>query len=156
MTTGFTRQYVILRPRQGSAGGFIRLETKQGRLCVAVRCNQMPASALRVLLLSGDPHTGAVLDLGLMHDTGKRQASLYREDLPGSYAGCHTAVICTDWPDPQLILYGWLTPHPACTLWQLQEAVEKYLCVPVQDSLHTPRIARALTEHLPLCMVLRQ
>ena len=103
-----------------------------------------------------DADTGAVIDLGVMHAAGRHQASLYRDDLPGHYAACHTAVVCTDWPDPQLVLYGWLTPRPAYTLWQLQAALERYLSVPVQDSLHTTRTAHALTEHLPLCMVLRK
>ena len=154
---GFTRKYVILRPLTGSAGGFIRLEMKQGRLCAAVRVNQLPCASLRVLLLCGTPSTGAVIDLGAMYPVQKNQASLYRDDLPQRYADCHTAVVCRDWPDPQLLLYGWLISRPPCTLWQLQETIAQYLSVPAKDGIppeHTPPYPD--TTRLPLCMVLRR
>ncbi len=130
----FARQYVMLRPAQGSAGGFARLENRRGRGCVTIQVNQVAAKALRALLLSGDIESGAVMDLGLMTLSDRRQGSLYREGLPASYAACHTLMLCTDWPEPRLVLYGWLTPTPACTLWQLQEALRHYLTVPARDT----------------------
>lgn len=152
----FTRQYVILRPVSGCAGGFVRLEAKQGRRCIAVRVTQAPAGNLRLLLLAGPADTGAVTDLGLMRLSPRRQASLYREDLPSSCLSCHTAVICTDWPDAQVVLYGYLTPKPALTHWQLQEAVQAYLSVPARDCV-LPEPAEIVQEppRLTLCMLLR-
>lgn len=151
----FTRQYVIMRPIRGSSGGFTRFEMKQGRISAVIRLTQISASSLRVLLLSGDPATGAVIDLGLMRMSPRRQASLYREDLPAECAACHTVAVCTDWPDAQLLLYGYLTQRPACTLWQLQETVQRYLRVPLKDgALPEPIQPEEPSRPLPLCMLL--
>lgn len=151
----FARQYVMLRPVSGCAGGFIRLEMKQGHMAASVRATQVADDSLRVLMLSGDAATGAVMDLGLMRPCAHRQASLFRENLPAGYAACHTVAVCSDWPDAQLLLYGWLTAKPACTLWQLQERVHQYLSVPAKDGILPSPLPVTPTPRAPaLCMLL--
>ena len=153
-TPAFARQYVILRPFRGSAGGFIRMEAQPDHLCITVRGNQLPAAPLRVLLLCGSASTGAVIDLGLMQPCTRRQAMLYRDDLSLACTACHTAAVCTDWPDPQLVLYGCLSSRPACAAWQLQERIQRYLAVPAADTL-TAAPTNAVREGLALCEVLK-
>ena len=41
-------------------------------------------------------------------------------------------------PVRALLLYGWLHPQPKCTLWQMQEVVERYLAYPAADSAPAP------------------
>ena len=94
----FRRQYVILRPMQGCAGGFARLETRQGRGCVTIQVNQAVQSTLRALLMGGAGRSCAMLDLGLMHLSPQGRGALYREGLPAGYAACHTVLLCSDWP----------------------------------------------------------
>lgn len=152
----FARQYVILRPVSGSAGGFLRLEMHHGHMSACIRATQIPAVPLRALLLSGDPATGAVIDLGLLHPAAHHQAGLYRDDLPAACGSCHTAVICTDWPDAHLVLYGSMTPRPFGPLWQLQEIIRQYLSVPARDAVLPAPAAMPKPELPPpaLCMLL--
>lgn len=152
----FARQYVILRPTSGSAGGFLRLEMHHGRMTACIRATQIPAVPLRALLLSGDPATGAVIDLGLLHPAAHRQAGLYRDELPASCMACHTVVICTDWPDAQLLLHGSMTPRPVCPLWQLQEIIRQYLSVPARGAVLPALAAPPKPSYPPpvLCMLL--
>lgn len=152
----FARQYVILRPVSGSAGGFLRLEMHHGRISACIRATQIPGIPLRALLLAGDPATGAVIDLGLLHPDAHRQAHLCRDELPSGYSACHTVVICTDWPDAALVLHGSLTPRPACTLWQLQESIRQYLSVPARGAvLPAPAVPPKPDHPAPaLCMLL--
>lgn len=138
------RRYIILRPAQGHAAGFARLEGQHGRGRMAIHAQQVAgkATALRALLLSGDEQTGAVLDLGLMPLDGRRQGHLQCVHLPlsrmGTQGGYHTLVLTGDWPDPKLQLYGWLTEQPQCTLWQMQQAAARYLSLPARDSAPSP------------------
>lgn len=135
--TSFNRMYIILRAVNGHAAGFARLESQRGRGRISVHANNLPEGPVRVMLLSGDEKTGAILDLGLMHPTAAQQAALSRDDvaLHGSY---HTLLLASDWPHAQLLLYGWLNNTSSCTLWQMQEAVRHYLAVPAGDSPPAP------------------
>lgn len=143
-TTSFTRLYIMLRPACGHASGFARLESQHGRGRLTINASQLTCNttALRALLLSGDEASGAVMDLGPVPVTPRRQAMLRRDQLPltgiGTPGGYHTLILATDWPDATLLLYGWLTDPPACTLWQLQEALRQYLAVPAKDSPPSP------------------
>lgn len=140
----FTRLYIMLRPACGHASGFARLECQRGRGRMTIRTAQLPGActALRVLLLSGDADSGSVLDLGLMQLSGRRQGVMRAENIAlpsvGTPHGYHTLILATDWPDAQLMLYGWLSDLPACTMWQLQETVRHYLSVPARDSEAAP------------------
>ncbi|MGN0747673.1 MAG: hypothetical protein ACI4ML_13415 [Aristaeellaceae bacterium] len=155
----FRRQYVILRPLAGCAGGFARLETRQGRGCVTIQVNQVAQSSLRALLMGGSGRTSGMLDLGLMHITAQGRGALYREGLPAGYAACHTVLLCSDWPEPRLQLYGCLTSAPACSPGEMQAALEAYLSVPARDtvlpepsSLHAvPQPSALAPEARPLC-----
>ena len=130
----FRRQYVILRPMQGCAGGFARLETRQGRGCVTIQVNQAVPSTLRALLMGGAGRSCAMIDLGLMHLSPQGRGALYREGLPAGYAACHTVMLCSDWPEPRLQLYGYLTATPACSPGEMQESLRQYLSVPARDT----------------------
>lgn len=140
----FTRLYIMLRPACGHASGFARLECQRGRGRMTIRATQLTGgcAALRVLLLSGDAESGSVLDLGLMQITERGQGALRAENIAlsgvGTPCGYHTLILATDWPDARLMLYGWLVDPPACTLWQLQEALRHYLSVPAKDSEAAP------------------
>ena len=151
--TPFSRQDVILRPTSGSAGGFVRLETQHGRGSIVIRASQLEAGPLRALLLHGNTATGAVIDLGVMQPAGRRQFSLCREGIPSAPGLFHTVVVCSDWPDPQVLLYGWLTPRPVCTLRDMQEALRRHLAVPAGDTAQIAPPASGLSR-LPLCMLL--
>ncbi|MGN1019922.1 MAG: hypothetical protein ACI4O7_06085 [Aristaeellaceae bacterium] len=150
----FRRQYVILRPLQGYAGGFARLETRQGRGCVTIQVNQVTQSVLRALLMGGSGRTCAMIDLGLMHLSPQGRGALYREDLPAGYAACHTVLLCSDWPEPRVQLCGYLTGAPVCSPGEMQEAVRQYLALPCRDTaLPKPSSppARPAPEPRPLC-----
>lgn len=148
--SAFRRQYVILRPMQGCAGGFARLETRQGRGCVTIQVNQAVQSTLRALLMGGSGRSCALLDLGLMHLSPQGRGALYREGLPAGYAACHTVLLCSDWPEPRLQLYGHLTSTPVCSLGEMQEAVRQYLSVPAGDTvLPVPAAPSAMPQSAP-------
>lgn len=140
--TDFSRQYVILRPLRGCAGGFARLETRQGQSCMALQIHHAPLPRLRVMMMSGTGPAGALVDLGVLTANARGQASMFVSRLPQDCSACHTLLLCSDWPDAQLQLYGCITPSPVCTLWQLQDALRGYLSVPAPDT--------ALPDPLPL------
>lgn len=135
--TPFQRMYILLRPAGGQASGFARMESQRGRGRLNIHAANLPDAPIRAMLLSGDEKTGAVLDLGLMHPTGKHQAALCRDNI-ALQGGYHVLVLATDWPGAQLLLYGWLRSRPSTTLWQMQETVRHYLAVPAADSAPAP------------------
>lgn len=143
--SSFSRLYVMLRPAQGSAQGFARLETQRGRGRITIHASQLPAGCgpLRALLLSGNAESGSLLDLGLMPVSPRGLGTLRRESLtfPGldGLSAYHSLLLSSDWPDPHLILYGALDDPPACPLWQLQEALAHYLAVPSAEEPPAPR-----------------
>lgn len=132
----FSRVYVLLRPARGAGCGFARLESqgKAGR--VVLHVSQLPPEcrALRILLLSGDAATGAVIDLGLMRVTADGQGRLNRDAVAFPTAegvrAFHSLLLATDWPDGDLMLYGTLVVPPPYPLWQLEDALHRYLTVP--------------------------
>ena len=140
----FVRLYIMLRPACGHAGGFVRLEAQHGRGRMTLNASELPGECrtLRVLLLSGDADSGAVMDLGPVTVSPRRQVQWRRDHLSlppiGTPGGYHTLILAADWPDATLLLYGWLTDPPACTLWQLREALRHYLSVPAKDSPAAP------------------
>lgn len=135
-----TRQYVMLRPVGCHASGFARLEVCRGRGVATVHASALPeVDTLRTLLLSGGERDGCVLDLGLMTVTPSHMGTLHRENLPlTALQGYDAVALTTDWPDPEIRLCGFLSEPPRCTLWQLQEALRRYLTVPCGDMTPTP------------------
>lgn len=132
----FLRTYILLRPAGGQASGFARVECQRGRGKMSIHASGLPEKPVRALLC-GDVQTGAVIDLGLMHPTGGQQAALCRDHM-ALQGGYQVLVLATDWPEAKLLLYGWLHPQPKCTLWQMQEIVERYLAYPAADSAPSP------------------
>lgn len=124
----FNRMYIILRPVEGQAAGFARLEAMGGRSRLHVQASRLPRGPIRAMLMAGEMHTTAILDLGAMHPMPGRQWALSRDDL-ALHRGYHTLILASDWPEPKVLLYGCLG-HSPCTLWQMQEAVQHYLAVP--------------------------
>lgn len=139
-STPLTRQYVMLQPLGCHASGFARLEVCRNRGLATIHASSLPdREALRALLLSGRTADGCVLDLGLMNVSPALQGTLYRENLPlTALKGYDAVLLTTDWPDPQIKLCGFLTQPPRCTVWQLQEALRRYLTVPCGDMTPTP------------------
>lgn len=136
MENEFTRLYVILRPVRGAGCGYARMEAQGGRGRVSLHLSQLPPGTpmLRALLISGDPETGAALDLGLMQPSPGGRAFLRVEPMAlpegASLRDFHSLAVCTDWPDAQLILTGPMDERQPRPLWQLQEATRHYLTVP--------------------------
>lgn len=132
----FTRVYVMLRPVVGNGCGFARMESQGRSGRVILHVSQLPPAcrALRVLLMAGDAATGAVMDLGVMSLTADGQGRLHRDALSFPSAdgvrGFHSLVLATDWPDGEMMLCGTLQTPPAYPLWQLREALHRYLTVP--------------------------
>lgn len=142
------RRYILLRPAAGQGAGVARLERRRGRTWVHIRARQLPQGAVRALLICGG-QTGAVTDLGLMQGTGEGHVSLSRENL--MVQGQMTALaLASDWPMGEVLMYGWV--HPGCTLWQLQEAVARYLACPAPGSAPAPATC---PENPPKAPVLR-
>ena len=141
-STPLTRQYVMLRPVGCHAAGFARLEVCRNRGLVTVHASSLPdCETLRTLLLSGHSPDSAVLDLGLITVTPSHMGTLHRENLPLTALQGYDAILLTsDWPDPQIKLCGFLSKPPRCTLWQLQEALRRYLTVPCGDMTPTPSL----------------
>lgn len=141
-STPLTRQYVMLAPVDCHATGFARLEVCRNRGLVTVHASSLPAcDTLRTVLLSGHSADSAVLDLGLMTVTPSHIGTLHRENLPlTALQGYDALLLTTDWPDPQIKLCGFLSKPPRCTLWQLQEALRRYLTVPCGDMTPTPAL----------------
>lgn len=133
MEGAVARRYVLLRPREGNHAGYARLELRHGRGTVSLRVT-LPGTEgpVRALLLSGDAATGSTLDLGAVRPDSLGHAQLYRDNLPlpGGFSLYHTLAVASDWPHPGLMLYGPLGPRIP-PLWQLEEAVARYLSVPV-------------------------
>lgn len=136
-STPFQRMYVMLRPAQGQGSGFARVEMQRSRARMTIHANCLPGCPVRALLLAGEGERGAALDLGLMHSVEKCQSVLCRDNI-ALHGGYHTLVLVTDWPQGQLLFYGWLRKQPCCTLWQLQETVSRYLAYPASDSAPAP------------------
>ena len=126
----FARQYAMLRPVSGAGSGFVRIEDSHGRSRLTLRASCLPEGGVRALLLSGDAESGAVLDLGLLAPLSRGQAGLCRE-LPSALDGYHTLTLCADWPEGTVLMTAALRPS-SCTLWQVQEAVRRYLSVPAR------------------------
>lgn len=143
----FSRVYVLLRPVRGAGCGFARLESqgKAGRMTLHASQLPPPCRALRILLLAGDAATGAVIDLGLMRVTADGQGRLNRDAVafPTSEGirAFHSLVLATDWPDGELMLVGTLVTPPPYPLWQLQEALRRYLTVPPERPMAEPPAA---------------
>ena len=101
--------------------------------------------AVRILLLAGDAETGSVLDLGVSPLDGEGRGQCYRDNLPlpGGFKLYHTLAVVSDWPTPALLLHG---PLGARTppLWQLEDAVTRYLAVPVERPASRPDAARPM------------
>ena len=133
----FQRIYILLRPAEGQAAGFARVECQRGRGRLSIHASSLPEKPVRALLLCGDAQTGAVLDLGLMHSMGDGRAALCRDHI-GLQGGYQALVLATDWPEAKLLLYGWIHSRSGCTLWQMQEIVEHYLALPAADSAPAP------------------
>lgn len=132
MDQPLTRQYVLLRCTTQGGAGFARLEQRHGHGTVILRLSRLTTDApLRALLLSGTPDTGSVLDVGTLQADAAGRANLYRDHLPLPRGfGCyHTLAVAADWPHPALLFHGPLSAH-AMPLWQLREAVQRYLSVP--------------------------
>lgn len=135
--TPFQRTYILLRPAAGQASGFARMECQRGRGRLNIHASCLPEKPVRGLLLAGEAQTGAVLDLGLLHPIGDQQAALCRDHI-ALQGGYQVLVLATDWPDAQVLLYGWLRQRPGYTLWQMQEMVRHYLAYPAADSAPAP------------------
>ena len=144
MESAVARRYILLRSREGNHAGYARLEVRHGRGTVALRM-AVPGrkGAVRILLLAGDAETGSVLDLGVSPLDGEGQGQCYRDNLPlpGGFKLYHTLAVVSDWPTPALLLHG---PLGARTppLWQLEDAVTRYLAVPVERPASRPDAAR--------------
>lgn len=134
MESAVARRYILLRSREGNHAGYARLEVRHGRGTVALRM-AVPGGkgAVRILLLAGDAETGSVLDLGVSPLDVEGRGQCYRDNLPlpGGFKLYHTLAVVSDWPSPALLLHG---PLGARTppLWQLEDAVTRYLAVPVE------------------------
>ncbi|MBR4082084.1 MAG: hypothetical protein IKK21_09900 [Clostridia bacterium] len=130
----FTRLYVMLRPARGASCGYARIEAQGARVRVNLRLSQLPQGTpmLRALMMSGDPDTGAVIDLGLLQPSSTGRAFLREEQLtlPGGLGAYHSLCVCSDWPDGQLLLWGSLDERRGQPLWALQESLKRYLTVP--------------------------
>lgn len=136
-TPAFTRKYILLTPAGCRASGHARLEYQRSRAAITIHAVSLPQGPLRALLLSGDEHTGAVLDLGPMHALSPDRHALCCSDL--QLRGCwHTLVIVSDWPAAQVLLWGQILPSAHCTLWQAQKAAKRYLSVPAPDAPAPP------------------
>lgn len=133
--SSFTRQYVMLRPVGCHAHGFARLEVCGGKGCVTLQASCLPQQqSLRALLLSGLAASCCVLDLGVMTVNASHAGTLLKEGLPlPALRGYDAILLTTDWPDPQIRLYGMLHQPARCTLWQMEEALQRYLSVPCTD-----------------------
>jgi len=131
------RRYILLRPVTGEAAGMARMENCRGRTAVHIHARYLPEGPVRALLIYGKGQFVAVTDLGLMRHSADGQTTLSRENLTAE--GKATAlVLASDWPEGQLLMYGWVQNQPGLALWQVQEAVAHYLSVPAQDSAPSP------------------
>ena len=145
------RRYILLRPVAGEAAGAARLESCRGRTGVHIHARYLPQGPVRALLICGRGQYAAVTDLGLMRCSADGQTTLSRENLAAE--GKATALaLASDWPNAQLLMYGWVQNHPGFTLWQVQAAGAQYLSVPAPDSAPSPIES---TENSPKPSVLR-
>lgn len=140
MEGAIARRYVLLRAGTGNHTGYARLEVRHGRGSVSLRVS-LPGrnGTIRALLLAGDAETGSVLDLGGVPLDADGRGQLYRNNLPlpGGFALYHTFAVAADWPHPALLLHGPLGPRLP-PLWQLEDAVTRYLAVPVERPASAP------------------
>lgn len=131
------RRYILLRPVTGEAAGTARMESCRGRTGVHIHARYLPGEPVRALLICGRGQYAAVVDLGLVRRSADGQITLSRENLAAE--GKATALaLASDWPQGQLLMYGWVQNQPGFTLWQMQEAVAQYLSVPASDSAPSP------------------
>lgn len=131
------RRYILLRPVAGEAAGTARMENVRGRMGVHIHARYLPEGPVRALLICGRGQYAAVTDLGLMRWSADGQSTLSRDNL--AVEGKPTALaLVSDWPQAQLLMYGWVQNQPGFALWQLQEAVAQYLSVPAPDSAPSP------------------
>ena len=133
----YQRFYLILRPAQGNAGGHARLEQHDSRAQISLSIHGVEERCrLRVLLLAGLEPQDAVIDLGYFVATGTGCGTFSRSGilLPGraQLAACHTLALCLDWPQSKLVLAAPLNPTQPAVPWMVQQAVSRYLAVPVQ------------------------
>lgn len=141
MESAVARRYVLLRSGEGKHAGYARLEIRHGRGTVALHMT-LPGhqGPVRALLLAGDAATGSVMDLGVtpVHENGQGQC--YRDNLPlpGGFKAYHTLAVVSDWPRPALLLHGALGARMP-PLWQLEEAILRYLAVPVERPSAAPQ-----------------
>lgn len=140
MEAAVARRYVLLRPAAGNHAGYARLEVRHGRGAVSLRVSLPGREAgVRALLLAGDAETGSVLDLGAttLDKAGRGQLFRHNLPLPGGFAPYHTLAVAADWPQPALLLHG---PLGAVSppRWQLEDAVTRYLAVPVESPPAAP------------------
>lgn len=145
------RRYILLRPVSGEAAGAARLENCRGRTAVHIHARYLPEGPVRALLICGQGQYAAVTDLGLMRRSVDGQITLSRENLKPE--GKATALaLASDWPEGQLLMYGWVRNQPGFALWQVREAAARYLTVPAPDSAPSPV---EWPENLPKPSVLR-
>lgn len=121
------RQYILLRGESSTGYALWEQQGEGARVSIHAAC--LPDASVRALLLAG---LEAVVDLGLME-----HGSLRRE-LPCLPASFHTLALVTDWPQAQLVLYGYLRPYPGRTLWRIQETAAHYLRYPAPGSAPAP------------------
>lgn len=135
--THYERLYLILRPAWGKAGGHARLEQRGTRIQMSLFVHGLEGrQQLRTLLFSSPDPSGAVVDLGSFETGSGGQGSLTRAGvcLPGSatLSDCCALTVCMDWPDKRLVLAATLNGNHLFSGWTLQDAVDRYLTVPVQ------------------------
>lgn len=105
------------------------MEQQGSRARVNIRASGLQAETVRALLLAG---SDAVMDLGLV-----QQGALCWEG-PCLRGGYHTLVLATDWPQAQLLLWGYLRPCTGRTPRSLQQVIASYLRYPAQGSAPAP------------------
>lgn len=131
------RMYIMLRPVQGQASGFARLECL-GEGCRAVlHLSGLSGPPARVLVLAGSVPFCAVEDLGLFQANGPGRWMLHSSVFPW-HSGWHTIAVTADWPQPQLHLLGRLRSGTCFSLAQAQEAVAQYLSLPAPGACPAP------------------
>jgi len=150
MKNPLIRTYVMIRAPEGEAGGFARFDARGNHLTMALQLARLPAKCpiLRVLLLSGDEDSGAVIDLGRLTPDAMNGANMHADVPlpPASLRSFHTLALAADWPDGTLTLCGSIADGAPYDQRQLQGMVRHYLMVPPTHAL----CERALPGRAPL------